>query len=124
MKDWKSEADLLRAEGLSIRQIAARVGKSRAVVGEHFKPARCACGNVRDAGAQACHSCYDRERAAAHERYIALIVEMYVAGVPISEMAERMGTTRGGLNDGINKARKRGLIGYRYAMRGGKRAAA
>jgi transposase-like protein len=132
-EDWKTQADRLRAEGLSIREIATRVGMSRSVVGEHFKPSLCACGNRRRHNRKQCLDCQRRARCEQHDALIQRVADLYNAGLPLREIARALGReadtdskARAGQRVGpeVSEARARGLIGYRVAVDDKRRKAA
>jgi DNA-directed RNA polymerase specialized sigma24 family protein len=67
-----------------------------------------------------CDGCIDA-RARERERRF---VDLYNAGLPLSDIAARMGTTRNALGVLAHRLRREGRIGYRYSMQNGKRVAA
>jgi DNA invertase Pin-like site-specific DNA recombinase len=77
---------------------------------------RCpACGGLRGVGAvrhnfELCRGCH---LAKADER-ADRIVELYDSGLPIKQIAERVGTTVNALSVDLNRLRKAGRVGYRY----------
>jgi DNA-directed RNA polymerase specialized sigma24 family protein len=60
--------------------------------------------------------CLDCIRRAA-ERRRQDIVEMYEAGVPLTEIAEVIGTTRNAIGVDLDRLRRAGRIGRRYPLR-------
>jgi hypothetical protein len=107
MSDWKIEAEKLRTEGLTIREIAARVGKSRGVVGEHFKPHYCECGNRRMHHRTRCRDCWRALEAASRQRRLGRIAGMYNAGLPLREIAKALGRPV----EGVSKMRAAQMVG-------------
>lgn len=69
------------------------------------------CGGPAGHQGMFCLACW---QAKADERR-SQIVEMYDAGVPLREMAEVIGTTLNALSVDLDRLRKAGRIGYRYA---------
>lgn len=117
MRGWHDQALQLRAQGLSIRQIAAEVGMSRGPVGELFKPRTfppCGeCGEpVSSSQSVVCHACYRANSVATRKR----IVEMWAAGATWPEIGEELGWTRNRVSAEVSRIRRMApdLLPHRY----------
>lgn len=115
--DWRKDADVLRANGMSIREIATAVGMSRSIVGSHFCPSRCGCGKTKHRKNARCIDCHRAHAKWVIDRRIELVAGMWLDGWPILDIAEALGRARqtGGAGPEMQEARRRGLIGWRYS---------
>jgi DNA-binding CsgD family transcriptional regulator len=106
---WQVEAERLRAEGLSIRQIAERVGRARATVGEHFKPTRCTCGTRCGHRFTRCNQCRLTADAAARETAEDTLIRMWRSGARRREIAAATGYTVGTVDARVSVLRGQGV---------------
>jgi DNA-directed RNA polymerase specialized sigma24 family protein len=122
--DWKAEVFALRDEGLSVRQIADRIGRSKSSVGEVLKPHYCECGNVKGHGKKQCRPCLDAEFAADREAF----GDLWQEGLTIKQIADRTGLSTGSVAVKLNRIRDRydreDLVPYRYSEQRRAKAAA
>jgi predicted nucleic acid-binding Zn ribbon protein len=78
------------------------------------------CGTeIRDARRARCRPCFDAERARQHEARLALMAELYNAGVPLREIVAALGRKPQPSGPGASlpelvELRKAGRVGYRY----------
>jgi hypothetical protein len=112
--------------GLSVTAIALRLGVPRSSVGNVICPPkklRCECGGERVQGATRCRPCEEAHRAWLRDRKVEIVAGMYEDGWTGEEMTLVLGravptdkTARmARVGPELHEARKRGLIGYRYA---------
>lgn len=110
MSAWRVEADRLRAdEGLSIRQIAERVGMSSSAVGEHLTPHRCECGNRRNRQHARCNDCRRASEAAARDERESVLIRMWREGARRTAIAEATGFTPGSVSARVAILRAAGV---------------
>lgn len=109
MNDWHAEADRLRADGLSIREIAERVGMARGTVGEHFKPSLCACGGRRAHRHVQCWECRLAELAASRAAAEAILIRMWREGAARRDIAAAIGYTPNVVGTRVCKLRAAGV---------------
>lgn len=114
---WHAEARRLRAEGLTVREIAEALGKGHSTVGDVLAPCRCACGQVRTRKAEKCADCRNADKRWLAERVEELVAGMYDDGWPLKDIAAVLGRSvpsprAAGRATGpeMDRARKRGLI--------------
>lgn len=128
----EAEIDRLRADGLSISQIADRTGITRSMVGDRVRPHFCACGNRRQRVSELCRACRTAANRKRHDRRLEFVAGLYNDGVPMREIAAALGRSVEGLTPGeastraapeLVEARRRGLIGYRVPEGDVRRAA-
>ena len=104
------EVKRLRAEGLSNREIAERVGANESTVRNWYLGGECRCGAPLDgsrgtrSSVRLCASCLRTRNAERNER----LVEMWEEGVPTWEIAQRLGITAGRVRNWVSDARRRG----------------
>lgn len=115
MGDWRTEADRLRSEGLSIKKIATLVGQQNSAVGDYFTPSRCACGNKKSRGKARCQGCRLAGDRLIRDVRVELVAGMYADGWTGREISAALGRDPGnhkGAGPELAEARRRGLIGY------------
>lgn len=66
--------------------------------------------------------CWDCEQIRRRQGRVE-IARLYNEGLSIRVIAERVGTTVNSVGTNLTRARKDGLIGYRYSVEGGRRVA-
>lgn len=108
-----------RARELSARSRERHREKRRAYDRERTRNLRTiceTCGNPCGAGSanrntKRCMPCRKAKRSARDDQ----IVAMYQEGMPLREIAARLGWARNGLSRYVARLRREGRIGYRYA---------
>jgi hypothetical protein len=65
-------------------------------------------------GGTRCRPCYDQREAAAYEERLQNFVAMYNEGMPLREIARRLGWGENSRPPYLTDAHRRGLIGYRH----------
>jgi hypothetical protein len=109
MAEWHAEARRLRAEGLSVRVIAARVGASRSAVHEAVTPRRCPeCNGLAHSTSALCRACYREAEAERRDARRQRIAALWHEGKTLVGIAAALGTTPGAVKVAMVNMRKDG----------------